>query len=248
VTISGGSLPDFEDSVCIGCGHCGVYCPENAFGLKPLEHEGIPGPEGFRRLLENRRSVRCFSDRIPSEEEIRELLSILDQCPTGRNAQGLLVVTARGEGASNRFSGPVVRLARMLRRTGLLQLAGALTGMRRVFARLAGGEDLVFRDAPVVIFFFVPGRNPTGRTDGVIAATTVMYHAVSMGLGTFWNGVAERLYPLFPSWHLAGTSGMRLTAVLCAGYPGREPFGMFPGRDYRIRFEGTEKRGGGSSC
>lgn len=240
VTILDQAIPAFDASVCIECGHCGAFCPENAFGLEPFDPAGMTGPAGFRKMLEARRSVRCFRHNSPGEDEIGKLLSVLDQCPTGRNAQGLLVRVASGEGVPERFSRPLVRLAGILSRTGLLQLAGALTGTGRMLARLAGGEDVVFRGAPVILFFFVPRKNPTGRADGIIAAATVMHHATSMGMGTLWNGVAERLYPFVRSWHRPETAGMRLTAVLCAGYPGREPLGTVPGRDCRILFEGSE--------
>ncbi|MBN2585873.1 MAG: hypothetical protein JXR55_01145, partial [Candidatus Fermentibacteraceae bacterium] len=110
------------------------------------------------------------------------------------------------------------------------------------------GEDPVFRGAPVIMFFFVPRGNITGRADGIIAATTVMYRASSMGMGTLWNGVAEKLYPLFRSWHSPSTRGMRLTAVLCAGYASIEPLQKAPEREYRVISEKGTDPGRGSSC
>ena len=93
---------------------------------------------------------------------------------------------------------------------------------------------MIFRGAPVVLFFFVPRKNPTGLADGVIAATAVMYQAVSMGMGTLWNGVAERIYPYAGSWHTPGARGTRLTAVLCVGYPALEPKWKAPPRIYNV--------------
>jgi len=85
-----------------------------------------------------------------------------------------------------------------------------------------------------VLFFHVPRKNPTGYADGVIAATAVMYHAVSMGMGTLWNGVAEKVYPYTGSWHTQATKGTRITAVLCVGYPALEPKWKVPSRTYNV--------------
>lgn len=228
----------FSSGPCIGCGHCGVYCPGNAFGLKPAaDGSDAASPEALATLSRFRRSVRLYSSKIPAEEEIDRLLSILHNSPTGRNSQGVTVRVFRGEKAVSGLLAPVSRLLRILRWTGLPFVLGRLTGTLDFQRRLMRGEDLIFRGAPVVLFFFVPRRSITGRTDGVIAATTVMYHAVSLGMGTLWNGVAEKLYPMMGSWHSPSTGGMRLAAVLCAGFPLRDPLWEPPSREYSVILE-----------
>ncbi len=163
---------------------------------------------------------------------MEDLVSVVGFSPTGRNAQGLLVRSFRGPDAVAGLLGPVRRLAVSVSRTGLPGILGRFAGAGDYIERLAAGEDLVFRNAPVVLFFFAPRRNVTARSDGIIAATTVMHHGISMGMGTLWNGVAEKLYPLMFSWHVRETRGMLLTAVLCIGYTDLSPMNEAPERDF----------------
>ena len=205
----------------------------NVFGLESLRGNAATEQQ-YRALLETRRSIRFYSDKVPSEDEIDTLISVLSQSPTGVNKQGITVRVIRGSDAVKKLLKPVHRMLKFLSFTGLLHIIGKITGMSDYIGRLRGGEDMIFRGAPVVLFFFVSRKNPTGYTDGNIAAAAVMYHAVSMGMGTLWNGVAERIYPFTRSWHTQQTRRTRLTAVLCVGYPALEQKWKAPSRDYRI--------------
>ena len=241
--------PVFDSGKCIGCAHCGVFCPENAFGLDPVaDPDSMASPEEFRTLLGRRRSIRYYTDKIPSEEQIKELISVLDQCPTGRNAQGVTVRAVRGFQCVEGLFRPVRRALKILWLTGIPSLLGKMTGMGDHIRRIRKGDDLIFRGAPVVLFFFVPRGNVTGRSDGVIAATAVTLHGVSMGMGTLWNGVAQKLYPFFRSWHDSGTRGMRLAAVLCVGYPSVRPLQSPPPRSFELRMGESGGPKGGASC
>jgi len=185
-------------------------------------------------LLAKRRSTRFFDGSSITDAELARVLEPVGWSPTGVNACGLSVRAFRDEEALALGAG-IVKTARLLGRCGLLGILGALTGTRPFLAREAAGEDLVFRRAPLVLFFFSPRSNPTSLSDGIIAATLVMTAAEAMGLGTFWNGVAMALYPLMPGWRRScGTrKGARLCAVLCAGRPAWEP-GPVPPRDWEL--------------
>ncbi|NOQ22509.1 MAG: hypothetical protein GQ565_07660 [Candidatus Aegiribacteria sp.] len=225
--------PFFNSSLCILCGHCGIFCPVNAFGMEPLPLNAATEQQ-YRSLLETRRSIRFYSDKVPSEDEINTLISVLSQSPTGVNLQGITIRTVRGVDAVARLLKPVRKMLKILAFTGLLHIIGKVTGMSDYIGRLRGGEDMIFRGAPVVLFFHVSRKNPTGCADGVIAATAVMYHAVSMGMGTLWNGVAEKIYPFTGAWHTPRTRGTRLAAVLCVGYTALEPKWKAPPRSYNV--------------
>ena len=199
--------------------------------MEPLP-ENPATPKQYRTLLESRRSIRSYSDILPSEEEINELISIVSQSPTGVNSQGIIVRAISGSENVSRLVEPVRRMLRILSFTGLPYLIGRITGMTAYIKSLRGGEDVIFRGAPGVLFFHVPRKNITGDTDGVIAASAVMNYAVSMEMGTLWNGVAEKIYPFVRSWHTRETRGTRLTAVLCIGYPAMKPKWKAPERIY----------------
>lgn len=231
VTLRDG-LPRFDPRSCIGCGHCGAWCPENCHRLETAPADPPCSPESFRALTASRRSVRSFRPDPISGARLEELLSVVPYCPTGVNAQGITVVVRSGESVRTELFEPLAAGLRRLRCTGLPRLAALLSGRGRAIEQVAGGEDLVFRAAPLVLFFFVPRRNPTAMSDGVIAATTVMHQASAMGLGTLWNGVARALYPVMRGWHAGAPRRCLLAAVLCVGEPVRRPAWLVPGREW----------------
>ncbi|MCD4701928.1 MAG: 4Fe-4S binding protein, partial [Candidatus Aegiribacteria sp.] len=142
--------PVFNTLLCIGCGHCGVFCPENAFGMEPLPANPVTSQQ-YRELLEARRSIRFYSDKIPSEDEINTLLSVMSQSPTGVNLQGIIVRVISGPDAAGRLVKPVRKMLKILSYTGLLHIVGKITGMSEYLRRFKGGEDVIFRGAPVVL-------------------------------------------------------------------------------------------------
>lgn len=225
--------PVFDSGLCIGCGHCGVFCTANAFRLDPLTGNAATQHQ-YRALLETRRSIRKYSDKVPSEEEINVLLSVLSQSPTGVNKQGITVRVVSGADAVANLLEPVRKMLKILSYTGIPQVAAKIAGMSDYIGRLRRGEDIIFWEAPVVLFFHVPRSNLTGYTDGVIAASAVMNHAVSMGMGTLWNGIAEKLYLITRSWHTSQTRRTKLTAVLCIGYPALQQKWKAPARFYNV--------------
>ena len=191
-------------------------------------------PQQYRELLETRRSIRLYSDKVPSEEEISKLISIVSQCPTGTNSQGITVRVVRGHENVYKLVEPVMKIFRFMSFTGLPHIFGKITGMSEYVKSFLNGEDVIFKSAPVVLFFHVPRKNVTSGTDGVIAAVAVMNHAAAMGMSTLWNGVAEKLYPLLRSWHTKGLRGTKLTAVLCIGYPALQQKWKAPARTYNL--------------
>jgi hypothetical protein len=126
---------------------------------------------------------------------------------------------------------PLRRMLRFWWNAGPLRLAGLAGGAGSYLAGILDGEDLVFRGAPAVLFFFAPAANPTRRSDAVIAATLVMLNAQASGMGTLWNGIAGILYRLVRRWRFPGLSGYRLGAVLCLGYPELK-YRPLPDRDW----------------
>lgn len=227
-------VPVFDREACIACGHCGAFCPENCFDLEPLPLEAV-SPEELRALMKGRRSVRRFSGTELTPETLRELLSVLGNSPTGVNAQGVTVVAYGRRAIEEDILASVRRTLRLLRPTGIPALLGLISGRSGYIKALADSSDVIFHGAQLALYFYVPRWNPTRKDDGVIAAASVMYHAVSMGLGTLWNGVAERI--AFMSGHSFRRNrprGKRLTAVLCVGYPVDMPKWSVPDREWSL--------------
>jgi len=186
-------------------------------------------------LFRRRRSIRFFRPEQVPDEVLRKLLEPVGYSPTGVNACGLRVACFRGPDVAGLLLGPLRRFLRPLWKCGLLRLGAAAAGMSGQVRRLLEGEDLVFRGAPLVLVFLVPRRNPTWRSDAAIAASLVMIQAQALGLGSLWNGVAEKAWPLVREWHrpAGGAGGLRAGAILCVGYAAME-MKPIPPRDWLL--------------
>jgi ferredoxin len=242
-----GRIPGFVQALCIGCAHCASVCPANAFGLagEPGEPGEATSSEAFLELCRGRRSTRFFGSGAIPDADIAMLLKPVGYSPTGTNACGIRVIAVSGSDVRAFLFEPLRRRMNLLWKAGLLRALGAFTGRSGQIRKILGGEDLVFRDAPLVLFFFVPRRNATARSDCVIAASLVMLNAQAMGLGTLWNGIAERAYPLVGSWRFPGARGHVLGAVLCTGRP-TKAFRPVPPRDWKF-LQGVRKTAGGDA-
>ncbi len=213
-------------SNCIGCAHCGSYCPSNCYDL-PAEKKSEPFEvHKLQDLYERRRSVRIFSGKQIEESVISTLLEPVGFSPTGRNAQGITVDVILGhENVEKLLFKPLVKLVRALDSFRLLTLFAGSS--REAIKKIRNGEDIITWKAPCVLLFRAPGRNITGSMDAVIAATTVSIKAEAMGLGCFWNGVVQMAAPFLPV--------SKPGAVLCIGYPALKKYQHVCAREWTRR-------------
>lgn len=213
-------------STCMGCAHCGCYCPANCFDLPAEQHAEMPGEDQIQNLFESRRSTRKFSEKKIDAAVVSSLLEPVGFAPTGQNAQGITVDVILGSAGINRLIvKPLVKLVRVLDCFRLLTLvAGPARGAIR---KLRQGEDIITWKAPCVLLFRAPVGNITGKTDAIIAATMVSIKAESMGLGSFWNGVVQMASPILQV--------KKCHAVLCVGYPFLKKYQHVPAREWISR-------------
>ncbi|MCK5841207.1 MAG: nitroreductase family protein [Candidatus Sabulitectum sp.] len=213
-------------STCIGCAHCGSYCPSNCYDLAVQKSPDPVGVHSLQHLYENRRSVRSFSEKQVERSVISCLLEPVGFSPTGRNAQGITVDVILGyEIVEKLLFRPLVKLLRVLDSFRLLTLFAGKT--RGAVKKIRNGEDIITWKAPCVLLFRAPRRNVTGSMDAVIAATMVSIKAEAMGLGCFWNGVVQMAAPVLPI--------SKPHAVLCIGYPAFKKHQHIPAREWTRR-------------
>ena len=222
-TDSSGRITSFT-SACIGCAHCGCYCPLNCFDLPPDQQDILPSEVQIQSLYETRRSTRAFSDRSIDEKVLQSLLEPVGFSPTGQNAQGIIVDVLLGRESIDRLIlNPIIKLVRILDCFRLLTLLSGSAG--KIIKKLRNGEDVVCWNAPCVLLFRAPAANVTGKTDAVIAATMVSIKAEALGLGSLWNGVVQMTSPILRV--------SRSHAVLCIGYPALKRYQQIPERDWK---------------
>ncbi|MCD4706816.1 MAG: nitroreductase family protein [Candidatus Sabulitectum sp.] len=224
-TTDSGHVVSFA-SICIGCAHCGCYCPSNCFDLPKEQDDKFSQEDQIQSLFEYRRSIRKFSDKLVDEAVVNSLLEPVGFAPTGQNAQGISVDVILGRERIHRLIlNPLVKLTRFLDCFRLLSfVAGPARGIVR---KIREGEDIITWKAPCVLLFRAPMMNVTGKTDAVIAATMVSIKAEAMGLGSFWNGVVQMVSPILRV--------KKCHAVLCVGYPSLKKYQHVPAREWTRR-------------
>jgi len=94
------------------------------------------------------------------------------------------------------------------------------------------GENIVTYDAPVAIYFY--GSPFTDPADPIVAATTAMYAAESLGLGTCMLGA---IHPLIQN----GKKAKRLREKYGIKYPSREGVFVIFGHPKPIYLKGIRR-------
>lgn len=219
--------PELE-KYCIHCGHCLAVCPTGALvcdgksadDCEPLGP--LPKPDEMIHLIRQRRSVRQWSDRPIDDEILNRLKSALDWTPTGCNAHNLQFVIIDSPAKMELLRKSVYTKLRSRFVNFLCRLFAPK--FSRFLDLIMDGQDVVFRDAPAMIFALIPKSAPCADFDPVIALTQFDLCARSFGLGTCWCGFAQGLFDRVPGMKklLGVPSGCRVGAALLFGWPGVE--------------------------
>lgn len=177
---------------CIACQHCLAVCPAGALsfgGLNPDDSApvGYGDSEALLRLIRSRRSMRHFKDEDIPKDALDKIMAMLPFTPTASNADSLhfSIVTGREKMAAIR---------RAAYATDPFADMGDSPGMRVYREKIAAGEDIIYRGAPVLIAVGVEKERMApphhGIVDAAIALTFVDLYAQSLGLGAVWCGLA----------------------------------------------------------
>jgi len=168
------------------------------------------------RNIYERRSVRSYSDKMPSDEDVKELIRAGFQAANGLNVQKLRfsVVASKTKLLEYSDKGKNIHLD-MMKAAGFENPA--------LEANLRNKDFNIFYDAPAAIFIYGAPGILTAVEDASLAAANIMLAARSMGMGTCWIGFATGL---------GGDEGFmadnnvpmdhRLVAAIILGYPKTE--------------------------
>jgi nitroreductase/NAD-dependent dihydropyrimidine dehydrogenase PreA subunit len=199
---------------CIACGHCMAVCPQMAITIngrtlspddlfKLPEIKDKPKYEQLMALLQRRRSIREFTDKKVEPEIIENILEAAVTSPMGIPPSDVHVLVFDSKEKNHQFARDYCEL---LKSTSWFVSKWFLALMRpfwgktndemfRLFIRplfdlytgeMEKGINMVSYDAPLMIYFY--GSPYADPADPVIAATTAMYAAESLGLGTCMLG------------------------------------------------------------
>lgn len=239
-------LPD-NGLGCIGCAQCLCVCPsgaislegrkigpESAFPLPPQSDRATP--EALGNLMAARRSIREFSDRSVTREDLARILDMAAFSPMGIPPSDVGVSAVLGQSrvqaCAEDILGVFARWRKIFNPVTLTLLrpfmGGAEVESFRDFILPATGfmleqrkkgTDLLFYHAPCVLLFHQSAY--TDPVDGVIACTHAMLAAESMGLGTCMIGTVafamNQKKGIKVRWGIPAENKVSLAMIL--GYP-----------------------------
>lgn len=199
---------------CIGCGHCMAICSTGAiqiFGrtISPDDLFVLPSVENAANfgqmfdLFKKRRSVREFLDKPVEPEVIEKVLDAAKTSPMGLPPSDVNVLILDSKEETRKFAED---FCEYLKKMQWLVSSWFLTLMRPFWGKenaemfmgfvkpmfdvylknMEEGINLVNYNAPLAMYFY--GSQYTDPADPIVAATTAMYAAESLGLGTCMLG------------------------------------------------------------
>jgi nitroreductase/NAD-dependent dihydropyrimidine dehydrogenase PreA subunit len=194
-----------KEEACIACGHCMSVCPGEALEVGPLSaRDFIPvrrelrvSPEQAVQFLRTRRSVRAYSDKPVSREDLLAALDVARWAPSGHHSQPVRWTLLASRDAVLEAASLTANWMRGQVEAGeAWALAMHLDGVVRAFDN---GKDLICRGAPALAMAVAPqpgGHAPTPREDAIIAVAYAELAAHGLGLGACWAG-----YVVFAAQH-----------------------------------------------
>jgi nitroreductase/NAD-dependent dihydropyrimidine dehydrogenase PreA subunit len=236
-----------EFNFCILCGHCIAVCPTDAIVYEneenALEFETIKDAsqlisyETLQKFLRSRRSIRRYKNEQVSKSDLDRVLDAMRYAPTAMNAQAwrFLIISdpARITLLRNAVIYDFIKMRSLIKIGRLFRfllpktlrkvLNDPRTKMRFDYyiSSAKSGKDLIFHNAPSLIFVYSPRYGNMAPADAAIAFAYGMLAAHSIGLGTCWIGYAhglmmksKKLNRLFQI-----PKNMTVHGVLTIGYP-----------------------------
>lgn len=211
------------DRRCIRCMHCAAACPRQAvlFDGLPPEEQYRPRPEDpLETLIQSRRSVRRFQDRLPDRELIQWALDTAAWAPSGKNQHANRWTILWGKEETQR----VKQMA-----LDFCAAAGEAPELLKLDSR---GVDLITCGAPCLIIGWSPLDCLNPCLDTAVAMTTLELLLVSRGLSTCWGGYLRQLTDVCPALQseLGIPEGAKMQCALMVGYAKGERYPNIPYR------------------
>ncbi|WP_378956180.1 nitroreductase family protein [Pelosinus sp. sgz500959] len=204
---------------CLACGHCVAVCPKEAMdNIKtPLANQvsakKFPklSPEEAGNFLRSRRSIRSYKETPVSREKLIDLVNIAHFSPSGHNLQGISysIIDDR-----KLLDQAVKLVAEEFEKDNLLS--------EFIKPYREKGIDTILRGAPCLILATADINFLRGRENSIFSLTYLELYAPTLGLGSCWAGVFERIAcrdnsPLLTLFNIP--KDKKITGAVMVGYP-----------------------------
>jgi len=229
------TLPKVQEAkagMCIGCGHCEVFCPLQALLLNERPDEKVRLPAGagtipsadMEMYLKRRRSVRRFTKDPVPKEKILEVLDIARYAASGGNGQPVEWIVVHDPKKVQKIALLTVEWMKTLMNSNH-PMSGYVPMLVKSFE---AGYDVICRGAPHLLVATIPENNPVAQTDAIIALTHFDIAAPAYGIGTCWAGfVAMAAWSYEPLQKELGIPAGRKSAyVMMFGNPQYKIYGI----------------------
>lgn len=199
---------------CIACGHCMAICPTGAIEISGRELSKadlfdlppVNGTANYGQLLslfQRRRSIREFQDKEVEAEIVEKILDAARTSPMGLPPSDVNVLILDNKEKTRRFAADFCDYLNGMKwfvsnwfltvmrpfwgKANDEMFRGFIKPLFKIYTgKMKHGVNLVNYDAPLAMYFY--GSPYTDPADPIVAATTAMYAAESLGLGTCMLG------------------------------------------------------------
>jgi len=183
-----------NEARCVKCGHCEAVCTTGA-----LKHNALPemrtirkeklkeiNPENLSEYFSSRRSIRKYLPKSVDKATLEKLFETVIYSPTGVNQQQNKWVVICEKKAIRRLSDAVIDWMK-----GMVDAKADLAqflGFENLIDLYRKGDDVICREAPVVVIGYTDAAYTGGLIDSVIATSHLELLLPSYGLGGCWAG------------------------------------------------------------
>ncbi|EHI99005.1 nitroreductase [Clostridium sp. DL-VIII] len=204
---------------CVACGHCVAICPNEAIEnfKSPLANQVSSkkyprlSPEEAENFLRLRRSIRSYKNTPVSREKLRALANIAHFAPSGHNLQGISYIIIDDREILDEAVNIVI---------GELENNNSVSNYTKLYREK--GIDTILHGAPCLILAIADVDFLRGRENSIFSLSYMELYAPSLGLGSCWAGLFERIVLknnslLFKLLNIP--DGKKITGAVMVGYP-----------------------------
>lgn len=203
---------------CLACGHCVAICPKEALdnSKTPLAKQSqvqFPplSPEVAANFIRSRRSIRAYKQTPVPREKLIDLVNIAHFSPSGHNLQGISYVIID----NRKLIDKAIQIA-----VAELEKDHVLSNFTKAYHE--EGIDTILRGAPSLILATADSEFPRGRENTILSFAYLELYAPTLGLGSCWAGIFERIArkndsPLLELFTIPETK--TITGAMMVGYP-----------------------------